>query len=270
VIDGLGLAHGLGLGEKHSVRVPSGACAGSAFVRSRPLAPVLSSRDAMLRPRTLLAACAPAALGLAALPLFFAVPGCVKPTPAAPQITSRFVDNFDRAQLGSDWLATNDAWSIQDGHVHVANARNHPLWLRKRLPRNARVEFDAWSEGDEGDIKCEIYGDGHSHADPAVPSYTATSYVPIFGGWHNQLNVIARMNEHAEDRQVRRGPRVVPGQRYHWVLERRGNVLSWSVDGAPMLEFNDPEPLEGPGHEFFGFNDWAVDLNFDNLVITPL
>jgi hypothetical protein len=208
------------------------------------------------------------ATAVAVLPLVFASPACVKPTPQSPVITARWEDRFDRAQLGADWNATSAAWSIVDGHVRVANARNHPLWLRRRLPRNARIEFDAWSNHPDGDIKCEVYGDGRSYAQQ--DSYTATSYVVIFGGWRNALNVIARMDEHGADRRVRRGPRVEQGRRYHWVIERRDRVLTWSVDGAPMLEFDDNEPLAGPGHEHFAFNNWMVELGFDNLVITPL
>ncbi|MEI8258187.1 MAG: hypothetical protein WCJ30_21120 [Deltaproteobacteria bacterium] len=222
----------------------------------------------MARSRVLTLCCAPVVVAVVAAPALFAA--CVRAPggPSGPQITARWTDNFDRAQLGPDWSATSNDWTIQNGRLHVSNAHNHPLWLRRRLPRNARVEFDASSSGDAGDIKCEMYGDGHSQAIEA--SYTATSYVVIFGGWHNSLNVIARMDEHASNRQVRRGPRVVPGQTYHWLVERRGNVLSWSLDGQPMLEFNDDEPLAGPGHEYFAFNNWEVDLYFDNLVITPL
>ena len=212
------------------------------------------------------ALCVPLAVGAVAVPLVFH--GCVRPTPGAAMITSRYVDNFDRADLGSDWNATNSAWSIADNHLRVANAHNHPLWLRRRLPRNARIEFDAWSSGPEGDIKCEVYGDGRSYA--TEDTYTATSYVVIFGGWSNSLNVIARMHEHGDDRHVRRGPRVVQNQRYHWSIERRGNMLTWSVDGQPMLDFDDASPLQGPGHEYFAFNNWMVELGFDNLVITPL
>ncbi|MBW2159703.1 MAG: hypothetical protein JRH14_07015 [Deltaproteobacteria bacterium] len=39
------------------------------------------------------------------------------------------------------------------------------------------------SESAEGDIKVEIFGDGASHAKD--DTYTATSYVIIFGGWNN-------------------------------------------------------------------------------------
>jgi len=32
----------------------------------------------------------------------------------------------------------------------------------------------------------------------------------------------------------------------------------------------DSEPLEGRGHDHFGFNNWQSDLWFDNLKVTPL
>jgi hypothetical protein len=32
----------------------------------------------------------------------------------------------------------------------------------------------------------------------------------------------------------------------------------------------DPQPLGGPGHDHFAFNNWSVPLTFDNLRITPL
>jgi len=33
---------------------------------------------------------------------------------------------------------------------------------------------------------------------------------------------------------------------------------------------SDPNPLQGRGHDHFGFNNWQSDLWFDNLKITPL
>lgn len=208
---------------------------------------------------------------LAPLALYSACVKSPSPTGAGsslPLITQRFEDNFDRATLGDQWNATNDRWTIRDGVLRVSEGYNHPLWLKRRLPRDAKIEFDAWSDSPEGDIKCEVYGDGRSYAREA--SYTATSYVVIFGGWSNRFNVIARMDEHGADRRVRTGPRVEQGRHYHWTITRRGNRLEWAVDGQPMLELDDNAPLYGPGHEFFAFNNWRVGLNFDNLVITPL
>ena len=180
----------------------------------------------------------------------------------------RFEDHFDRAEIGDDWRTTGAGWRIENGALRGENSHNHPLWLKRKLPRDARIEFDAWSESPAGDLKCEAWGDGESHATQA--SYTATSYVVIFGGWHNRLNVIARMNEHGADRQVVEGPRVEIGQHYHFKIERRSHTLQWLLDGNPILEFNDPDPLAGPGHEYFAFNDWEALVHFDNLVITPL
>ena len=37
-----------------------------------------------------------------------------------------------------------------------------------------------------------------------------------------------------------------------------------------MLDMDDAAPLAGPGHEYFAFNNWMVELGFDNLSITPL
>jgi hypothetical protein len=206
-------------------------------------------------------------ISIGILPVLFSTPACRRSTPPTPVI-SRFTDSFDRPQLGSDWNPTSDVWRIENGHVRVAEARNHPVWLRHRLPRNARIEFDAWSNSPHGDIKCEAYGDGRSYATGV--EYTATSYVLIFGGWFNRFDVIARQDEHANDRRIRPSRRVVPGQHYHWVIERRGNRLTWEIDGSPVLEYNDNNPLVGPGHEYFGFNNWATELGFDNLVITAL
>lgn len=192
--------------------------------------------------------------------------GCDPPPRATPG--QRFEDRFERADFGADWRTTGSGWRIENGAIRGEGARNHPLWLRRKLPRDARIEFDAWSESPAGDLKCEAWGDGESHATQA--SYTATSYVVIFGGWHNRLNVIARMNEHGADRQVREEPHVELGRHYHFTVERRGRDLRWLLDGNPLLEFNDPDPLAGPGHEYFAFNDWDALVHFDNLVITPL
>lgn len=179
-----------------------------------------------------------------------------------------FRDDFSRAELGPLWNNTGAAWRIVEGRLMVQGARNHPLWLRRRLPRDVRIEFDARSDSPDGDLKVEVFGDGVSSAREA--SYTATSYVVIFGGWRNSLDVLARMDEHGADRVARPSRRVVPGRVYHFKIERRGSRIQAFVDGSLLVEMNDPNPLEGRGHDHLGFNDWDAPVSFDNLVITPL
>lgn len=131
------------------------------------------------------AALAAAALVVVATPMAVWLVGCDDPPAqrargAAARITAPFVDNFDRAEFGGDWRDTGGNWRIVDGAVQGQGARNHPLWLRRRLPRDARIEFDAWSDTDVGDLKVEVWGDGESFA-RTVSYSNATSYVVIFG-----------------------------------------------------------------------------------------
>lgn len=179
-----------------------------------------------------------------------------------------FTDNFDRAALGKDWQTTGPGATLERGALRLADLHNHPVWLRQPLPADVRVEFDAWAETDEGDVKVELAGDGQSFATTA--SYTATGYVLIFGGWNNALNVIARRDEHGDDRVAVKQPKVEPERRYHFAITRRGGEIRWEIDGELVAEFVDADPLLGPGQEHFAFNNWEAPTRFDNLVIYSL
>lgn len=197
---------------------------------------------------------------------FASLAGC-KGRPAA--IEAPFKDDFQRAELGSDWNATSPAYRIDTGQLRVSGAYNHPAWLRRRLPADAVIELDASSNSPDGDIKVELYGDGESF-DPDKGSYDSTGYVLIFGGWHNSLSVICRQEEHGAGRKAQRADvRVEPGRRYHFMITHRGGNIDWQIDGHPFLSWTDPEPLTGPAHGYFAVNNWQADVAFDNLQIRP-
>jgi hypothetical protein len=192
-----------------------------------------------------------------------------------PAIGSSFADDFDRAEPGPDWLDTsNGAYRIAGGKLNVTHAYNHPLWLRRKLPRDVVIEFDVMSKSPAGDIKVELYGDGESF-DPDKDRYDPTSYVIILGGWDNSNSIIGRLGEHddavkaAKARDPRQPPPVALGRNYHFTITRQGGLIDWKLDGAPFLTWTDPAPLSGPGHEFFALNDWEADVYFDNLRIRP-
>jgi hypothetical protein len=221
--------------------------------------------------------------------------------PSVNVMTAPFDDSFDRAQaspsptlleaatvdgattpslLGPAWAqAGTNVWNVENGRLCGSKAHNHGVWLQRTLPVNARIEFDAVSIDADGDIKCEVWGDGRSAATGI--SYTnATSYLVIFGGWHNTLHKIARLNEHGGDAKEIKIDKtsddpvqqpVTQGQVYHFKIERTdGKTVRWSVNGVEYLAYTDPAPLTGAGHDHFGFNDWEAPVCFDNVKVTPL
>ena len=207
--------------------------------------------------------CAALQLGL----LVTLVSGCRERPPAL--LPPVFSDNFDRVELGSDWRVTAPpgTYRLENGELVVRGAHNHPAWLGQPLPRDAVIEVDVRSLSADGDIKVEAWGDGKSFATEA--EYTSSGYVFIHGGWHNRITALCRQEEHGHDRQTRSDRPVVPGQRYHYLIARQGRNVKWFIDGELALQFDDPAPLEGPGHAYFGFDNWESELHFDNLSIRP-
>lgn len=229
---------------------------------------------------------------LANLPLIhYALRGEQEATVQVP-----YSDDFsDRTTVERNYWTNGGDWRTVNGQLLAPGVKNNPLWLKAKLPRDAVVEFDVRSESPEGDIKCEIFGDGLNHA---------SGYVLIHGGWNNSVSVIARLDEHgvalsALQQEARRiqseqglpqanlvdtgvfradtrmrveaNPYPVQiGRTYHWKIERKGTVLRWSIDGQPFMEFDDPFPLSGSGHDRFAFSSWEAQLYFDNLSIRPL
>jgi hypothetical protein len=187
-----------------------------------------------------------------------------------PALTAPFIESFDSGTLDPAlWKSNVDAYAARDGELVVRDAKNHPLWLLRRLPCDVQIDFTAWSDSADGDIKLEIFGDGRSSATRGG-AYTATGYVVIFGGWHNTLHTIARLDEHRARLIELSGPPVERGRRYAFSLRIRGGTIEWFLDGQPFAKVVDPQPLCGTGHDHFAFSDWAAPLQFDELRITPL
>ena len=186
-----------------------------------------------------------------------------------PVLSQPFSDDFERGEVGSDWNNTGAEYKTVAGALRIQGAHNHPLWLRRKLPANVVVELDATSRTAEGDLKIELMGDGESF-DPDQGRYDPTSYMFVFGGWHNSLSIISKLGEHDDAVKASRSqPRVEPGRTYHWKIVKRGGVLDWEIDGHPFLQYFDPKPLAGPGHEFFAVNNWESDASYDNIRIRP-
>jgi hypothetical protein len=213
-------------------------------------------------------------------------PAAPTPPPAActakeePLLTAPFVDNFDRADLGADWYSTSyAAYSIRNGRVCTAKPRNHPLWLKRKLPANVRVEFEAIPLSNNADVKAELFGDGCSY-DTTGGDYTSTAYVAVLGAHNNTEHWLAREYEHGPE--AKKTPliagsdtiansKLVQSTTYKVELSRTdGKELRLSVNGTLVHAMEDPAPLQGDGHDHFAFDGWDAPVCFDKLVVTPL
>ena len=184
-----------------------------------------------------------------------------------------FHENFDGPEaLSATHQAEPDQgyqagrWEVRDGRLYAEKIHNAALWFSNiSLPADVRIEFTAWAGSAKGDVKCEIFGDGRTHQ---------SGYVVIAGGWSNSSMVIARQDEHGEERRqdrrcsAARGALCVPeGQGQRWVIERRGELISWFVDGQLQLRLREENPVTGSG---FAFNNWEAPVSFDELRIYEL
>ena len=202
-------------------------------------------------------------------------------------VTLPFRDDYENpGTVGTNYWSTGGFYRTVNGELLSPGVKNNPLWLKAKLPQNVAVEFDVKSMSPEGDVKVEIFGDGTDHA---------SGYVLIHGGWNNTMSIIARLDEHGvpmgqllneargqdlvksgvfkKDTRTRvegSHRRVEIAKTFHWRIERRGSVITWFLDGQKYLEFDDPIPLVGKGHDRFGFSSWEAQLYFDNLSVTPL
>jgi hypothetical protein len=186
-----------------------------------------------------------------------------------PLITGTFSESFERADLGPDWRDTGGKLRLVDGRLAARGGHNHPVWLRKRLPRDVAIEFDANPTSEDGDIRITLFGDGKS-ANASDGSCGSSGYALIFGAMKNSMSEICREQQPANGHAKARADwKVVPGRTYHYYITRVGDTVDWYVDGLDMLAFHDPKPLAGPGHEYFAFDSWESEVFFDNLTIGP-
>jgi hypothetical protein len=176
-----------------------------------------------------------------------------------------FEDHFERQDPAPDWLVKHPGeWTIDDGWLHahkVANEdeRNAGVWLQKPLPDKARITFRSKSMTAVGDSKCEVFAEASKHE---------SGYSVIFGGWNNTINTITRRGEHEQKRVVQsEPPKVVPGRVYTWTIVRNDDVVRWYIDGKFMIAYPDAEAVRG---HYFGFNNWASDVMFDDVQVFEL
>ena len=180
-------------------------------------------------------------------------------------------DDFQRDEIGPKWQTNHAGWSIVKGWVHSDAARNEGLYLSAELPSDVFIEFDARSEPKPGvktfpgDIKCDVFCEKPARQTCHKNHLCSTGYTIINGGWKNELDIIARRDEHGDDRKHRSttaSSKVKPSVVYHWAIARIDSKVYWFRDGELQMTYEDDDAIRGG---FFGFNNWEANVYFDNF-----
>ena len=179
-------------------------------------------------------------------------------------VTAPWQDVFERDSIGLDYLAAGSGYAVAGGRLIAAAAHAHPLWLRKRLPHDVRIELDCGASDPAGEVRVELFGDGGG--EPAGAPPIPTGYTFAISGGEARLDRPAALGVHAP------APPRGPDGRMHWKIERTGRTVRWFVRDMqhPLLTYVDPHPLEDDAHAYFGVVDGTDATWFDNLAITPL
>src|SRR6266702_4663919 len=199
--------------------------------------------------------------------------------PAEVTAAVPFRDDFERATLGEAYWSNGGHWRIARGQVYSPGVGNNPLWLKARLPRDVRIEFDVRSEklDEPAPTESELRAQLANLAQPYARKLEGLEAL-----WERLRGPFVRSSARADLDRLEKGtyyqpdtPRVVKrldlkverGRTYHETVTRRGGLIRWEQDGQLVLEMNDGAPLPIEGHDRFGFSSWQNDTYFDNLKI---
>ncbi len=176
-----------------------------------------------------------------------------------------FEDNFENSNdFKKNWIVQGGDWHIQNGKLVSTVAHNKNLVLKTvALPKNLMIKFDVLSKSNAVDVKINMLGDGkiHGHGD---------GYSFILGGWHNQISVISKLNEHEKTR-IESRKKWKKNTLYHMTIIKINQKFYWFVNNKIFLARFDKNPLKPEnGYKFFSFGNWETNEEFDNLKIYKL
>lgn len=159
-----------------------------------------------------------------------------------------FRDDFQREELGNDWVS-NDA-AIRGGRMLVGRERPACAKIVRSFPGDVRIEFDA--QAYESRPPCDL------SVTLAAGRLRKMSfnYLLAFGGVYNTVNKLTggRALTGTYDKAPTR--LIEPGRVYHMLATKEGTRLSLLVDGEPLLEGIDGQIMGGPAFDAVGLVTW--------------
>jgi len=167
-----------------------------------------------------------------------------------------FSDDFERQELGNDWLSVCGKWAIKDGHLTMAKDGDGAIVYAKPLAPSQRIEYDAWAErGYPCDLSALLC------ANPKLRNAFGSAY---FFGFGSEMNAFSKLLINLVEHRII-PLRMVPGRRYHVICERDGERLSFWVDGKVVLHCLHRDRLDGPENRHAGLYMYLPGQYVDNV-----
>lgn len=165
-------------------------------------------------------------------------------------------DDFERQELGDNWLSVCGKWAIKDSHLTMTTDGDGAVVYAKPLAPSQRIEYDAWAErGYPCDLSALLC------ANPRLRNAFGSAY---FFGFGSEMNAFSKLLINLVE--YRTIPlRMVPGRRYHVICERDGDRLSFWVDGRPVLHCLHRDRLDGPENRHAGLYMYLPGQYVDNV-----
>ena len=210
-----------------------------------------------------------------------------------------FQEDFDSYSDGSAlpagwWHEGSKAVRIENGHLRAdanldSNGEDYDastIWLNKTFSGDLRVEFDAHvlaSDGDKNNINFFFLFSDPSGA-PLIESKEKRTDGK-YGKYHELNGYVFTFLANGEPEKARFRFRDDPGfhllqenfayeckqnKTYHVVVTKKGNRITYAVDGTVYLDKIDDEINPEHTSGIIGFRTWHTDLWWDSIKITQL
>ena len=178
-----------------------------------------------------------------------------------------FSDDFERDELGANWISANGKWDVKDGMLRgsgtLISSQGFPP--SDEPPGYQRLEFDAVTDVQPlaflqtgpnkpevriSDLSCFIQAPPHNEGNG--PPYHQ-GYFFQFGGHWNSANRIMKSGDTLvaddEDPDVK----IEADKTHHIVVENDKGQLRFYVDGQLVLEYDERMSMIGAKHNRIGF-----------------